>query len=84
MRVNPYTALLERAKQFATAVKHPRRKLMWRYPSNRMKEAWTLGDLAERTRAADQLGYDVRLEWTDEGLNVFYVERVAIPFEFEY
>lgn len=79
--ITPYQRLLTRVKNLAWAVKYARRKTMWVYPKARLNETWTLGDLYERARAADQLGYDVVLKPTDEALVVQYVERPSVPYE---
>lgn len=78
-RQNPYNRLLGKAKDFAFRVKYPRCKTMWVYPRARIDEAWRLGDLYERTKAADQLGYDVKIVAGDNGLEVQYVKRPDIP-----
>ena len=81
MTMNPYTRLLQRAKNFAWSVKNPHRRSMWMYPKNRLSERWQLSDLYERARAADQLGYDVVLKPGDDGLTVQYVKRPDVPWD---
>lgn len=73
--VNPYSALLDRAQKFRSRVMNPVKNGMWTYPKNRLAEGWALSELYERTAAANQLGYDVKLEATDAGLEVKYVLR---------
>lgn len=73
--INPYSALLSRAQKYRSRVINPVKKGMWQYPKNRLDEGWALKDLWERTAAANQLGYDVKLEATDAGLEVKYVLR---------
>ena len=37
---------------------------------------WKLLDLYERTKAAEQLGYDVQIVAGDDGLSVYYKKKV--------
>lgn len=83
MKKNPYTALLNRAQQFAFNLQHPHTRQMWSYPKDKLAGNWRLDALAERVQAADQLGYDVHLKVIDGSLTVQYVKRVEIPFEFQ-
>lgn len=81
--ITPYQRLLTAARKFAGAVEYPKRALMWRYPKEKLTEAWKLADLNERAIAARQLGFDVVLKPTDEGLEVWYVEKRPVrPGEF--
>lgn len=77
---NPYQRLLDDVKKFACSVKYAHRKVMWVYPKGRLKEGWKLDDLYERAKAADQLGYDVRIVAGDDGLRVEYVKRADVPY----
>lgn len=72
----PYQRLLEDAREFAGQVKYCHEKLMWRYPKEKLNTGWALNDLAERVSAADQLGYDVILRNSDDGLSVYYRKKV--------
>jgi len=72
----PYQRLLEDAREFAGQVKYRHEKLMWRYPKEKLNTGWALNDLAERVSAADQLGYDVILRNSDDGLSVYYRKKV--------
>lgn len=75
-RVTPYERLLDDVKEFARSVVFATKRTMFLYPKATLKEsAWNLEDLYERTKAADQLGYDVRLVAGDDGLKVQYVKR---------
>lgn len=78
-RVNPYTALQEECRKWAREVTHPFVRSMWVYPKARLEEGWNMLTLSERVAAADQLGYDVRLRNTDDGLRVEYVKRPSSP-----
>ena len=73
--INPYSTLLNRVQKFRSQVIAPVTKSMWQYPKNRLDEGWLLKDLWERTAAANQLGYDVKLVASDAGLEVKYVKR---------
>lgn len=58
---------------------HLREKItitMWMYPKDKLNEGWSLHDLYERTKAAEQLGYDVQLVATDQGLSVCYKKKI--------
>lgn len=83
-RKNPYQILLDDIKDWCRKLGHRRTKIMWYYPKNRLTEGWKLVDLYERTRAAEQLGYDVQIEANDSGLQVVYIEKVpAVPYRWE-
>ena len=71
----PYQHLIEKCKTWAFSVVYPRRTIMFVIPKARLSEAWTLADVYERTKAADQLGYDVVLVAADRGLEMFYRKR---------
>lgn len=74
-RVTPYQRLKDATIEYIGRVKYPHRKTMWLYPKDKLNLGWKLGDLSERVKAADQLGYDVRLRINDDGLIVEYVKR---------
>lgn len=83
-RTNPYTALVERCRQYAFNVKHRHRKTMFTYPKvSGDQTGYRLDDLYQRVAAADQLGYDVELVTCANGdLQVQYVRRVEqVPYE---
>jgi hypothetical protein len=73
--VTPYARLLEKVNDFASKVAYPRRVAMFWYAKAKLGDGWSLTDLYERTKAADQLGYDVVLLAKDDGLHVQYVQR---------
>lgn len=75
MRVNPYETLKKEAQEWIRRALNPHRQSMWVYPKDKLGEGWALVDLAERVRAASQLGYRVELVWKDDGLHVEYVKR---------
>lgn len=79
--ITPWERLSRQYHRTLTKALYPRRVTMWVYPKDKLsgEPGWSLTDLAERVRAADQLGYDVRLVWKEDGLNVQYVERFVEP-----
>jgi hypothetical protein len=78
-RINPYVALRDKCARWARDVLYPRRVEMFTYPRNKLQIGWNLVELYERTRAADQLGYDVVLSTTTETLVVTYRKRPPTP-----
>lgn len=82
--VNPYQRLLKEVKQWAFKAKHRHVVSMFMYPKARLAEGWSMVDAYERTKAAEQLGYDVRLVAADDGLRVQYIKRVPdLPYEWQ-
>ena len=79
-RKTPYDHLLARFDALRFAVEASQRRLMFTLPKDKIKEqAYLMYDVAERVRAADQLGWHVQLRWDEtRGLLIEYVER-AIP-----
>jgi len=76
-RIMPYERLMQRVCMYQSKVVSPRVRGLWSYPKDRLAEGWPLTSLYERTKAADTLGYDVRLRAMEDGsLRVEYVERV--------
>lgn len=83
--ISPYTRLLNDAKNFIYKIHNPSRIFMWRYPKDKLGERWTLTDLYERTKAAEQLGYDVIVIAEDNGLTIQYRKMMPeIPYNFKY
>ena len=80
-RFNPYRDLQERCIEWARSVIYADKRLMWTYPGeNIVTSTWKIYDLKERVCAADQLGYEVILEWNEgKGLQVFYRKRPDSP-----
>lgn len=83
-RKNPYQYLLDQIREFCDKLKYRHKIFMWRYPKWQLKDKqFNLMDLWERTSAAEQLGYDVILDATDDGIEVSYIKKVPdIPFNF--
>lgn len=78
--ITPYARLLADVRKFAISVKFAHKKLMWRYNKQDLGKNWTLTDLYERVKAAEQLGYDVVLIAEDAGLAVQYTKRPDVPW----
>lgn len=54
---------------------------MFHYPIDKINVGWNLTDLYERTMAADQLGYDVIIKASSNGLEVKYVKKLPeVPY----
>lgn len=82
-RINPYLQLKERGKAWADAIKYRHETGMWKYPKDKLTESWRLDDLYERTKAAEQLGYEVICVATDDGLSIRYRKKLPpTPWEF--
>lgn len=82
MRMAPYQRLLQVAMEYAGQVDFPKKVLMFTYPKAKLHEGWRLDQLAERTNAAMQLGFDVQLKTTDAALEIWYVKRPERPWQF--
>jgi hypothetical protein len=76
--VNPYTRLAnEICKWMDSAFDARHTRTMWVFPKSKLSDGWSLVETWERTAAAAQLGYEVHLEATDEGLHVIYKKKLA-------
>ncbi len=76
---NPYTRLKRACLKWAQSVYSPEKKLLWLYKKSDFDKQVNLYFLYERVGAADDLGYDVRLESRSDGLQVVYVKRPDQP-----
>jgi hypothetical protein len=74
--INPYMTLKGRFRDFINACINRRPKTMWLYPKVKLGNNWTLDDLYHRVAAAEQLGFDVGLFATNEGLEVRYLKKL--------
>ncbi len=55
---------------------------MFLYQKDRLTEGWELRSLWERAAAGEQLGYEVQLKATPEGLVVEYIKKLPnTPWE---
>ena len=84
MAINPYQRLLDKVVSFCDSLKNRHLRIMFIYPKEELNTNWGMLQLYERVVAADQLGYDVKLKATTEGLEVWYEKRVEIPIEWKY
>ena len=75
-RLNPYQRLLNEVIKFMRELKYRHTHVMWRYPMNKLNDTWSLKDLYERTKAAEQLGYEVKLIAKDDGLVVMFEKNI--------
>jgi hypothetical protein len=81
-RETPYSRLRSAVLKYISRVNYPQRATMFVYQKDRLDEGWSLRQLAERTAAADQLGFDTRLKIDSAGnLVVEYAKR---PREIDY
>ena len=72
----PYQHLLEDVKKWAFGVVYPKRTTMFFYKKDSLRAgSWVLWDVYERTKAADTLGYDVKITAEEDGLYMRYVKR---------
>ncbi len=73
--ITPYERLRRECFQWAMTVRNPRTVSMWCYTKADLARGWDLTELFQRVSAADQLGYDVVLSASGEGLSVKYRRR---------
>lgn len=79
--VTPYQRLLDEIKDFCSKIEYPHTKEMFLYPKSGLNtKTFYLYDLAERTAAANQIGYEVVLTVTDAGLSVKYRKKIPVPW----
>ena len=84
-RENPYSRLKRAAMKWVSAVKYAKRSRMWTYEIKSPGDSWRLLDLREWVAAADQIGFDVRLEVNGNNLEVWYVKRPPeTPWELDH
>lgn len=70
--------LRQDANRFFNETAVTRKKiLMWTYPKNGLHKGWDLQNLWDRMAAAQSLGFTVTLEATDEGIEVYYHQKIS-------
>lgn len=80
-RENPYQRLKRLAQGWRDKVVHRRTVFMFRYTEAKTG-SYRLVDLLERTKAAEQLGYEVEVKAVGDALDVYYVEKIEkAPWE---
>lgn len=72
-REGPYNRLVRIARQHLFNLAHRRRRDM--FAGLALGQTWNLDDVYERTKAADQLGWDVAVVAKDSKVFFQYVER---------
>ena len=80
-RVNPYQRLLEISRRFSSQILNPIKKAMFFYDYKRLAEGWDLNSVYQRTKAAEQIGFEVIVEAHDNGLQFYYRKKPDIPWE---
>lgn len=83
-RKTPYQMLLKEVKEWASKVRYRHEKEMWLYPKKYLTNGWSMAELYERVSAAEQLGYDVVLYATKDGLSVRYRKQIPnVPLKWQ-
>ena len=78
--INPYTRLLMDIRAFCGELKYrPTKTMFFIKKADLRGSSYSLDDIYERTRAAEQLGYEVHVIAEDDGLRFNYVKKVRIP-----
>lgn len=80
-RINPYQRLLEICRRFSAQIIYPIKKGMFFYEYKRLGEGWDLSMVYQRTKAAEQVGFEVIVEAHDNGLQFCYRKKPDIPWE---
>jgi hypothetical protein len=80
-RENPYQRLKRLAQEWHEKVTFRRTVFMFRYAEAKTG-SYRLAELLERTKAAEQLGYEVQVKAAGDVLEVYYVEKIErAPWE---
>ena len=79
--ITPYQRLVKDARDWVFEVRYAHSVVMFQFPkASEQDVSYRLDNLYQRVKAADQLGYDVKLEALDGGaLHVRYVKRAGDP-----
>ena len=81
-RLNPYQRLFNEIKEFVSKIKYPHTRTMFFFPANKLNDtAFYLWDVKQRVIAAKELGYEVIIENSDNGLSFKYRKEVKIPWQ---
>lgn len=76
----PYQWLLERFEKLETQIRYPDERFMFRFPKDTIRTTgYRLDGVWERTKAAQQLGYEVVVKAEDDDLRIHYRKKVRIP-----
>lgn len=63
----PYARLLRECRQWAFTVEYPKRRTMFVFPKSKLREGWSLDDVAQRVQAAKTLGWRVEIVVAENG-----------------
>ena len=74
-RKNPYQMLLEEFRDWVVRVVHARRRQALWYTMATVNQNADFSRIWERTIAAQQIGYEVVVKASDDGLRFEYVEK---------
>jgi hypothetical protein len=74
--VTPYARLLKQFIKYCDYVEYRDNRKMFLFKRDELLKGYSLSDVYERTRAADQLGFDVILRTDADGLHVEYIRRI--------
>lgn len=78
--MNPYTRLIERCSRWSVKVRGPKTVKMYCIPdAANHGTGYSFREIYQRTYAADQLDFDVRIRCKDDDLILEYVERPGPP-----
>lgn len=74
--MTPYERLRRECVSWAFSVVFPKQRAMFILPKGRLREGWSLDDVAERVAAAKTLGWRVEMVVADNGdLRMEYVKQ---------
>lgn len=82
-RKNPYKMLFEDIVDFCRKIRLRDETHMFHFPIDKISThvGWDIYDLHQRTMAANQLGYDVVIKASSDGLDVKYVKKLPeVPY----
>jgi hypothetical protein len=80
-RENPYQRLKRLCQEWHEKVTRRRTVFMFLYAQAKTG-SYMLDNLLERTKAAEQLGYEVQVKAAGDALEVYYVEKIErAPWE---
>jgi hypothetical protein len=76
MKENPYNRLKAKFLEYVDAVEYRHREDMFKVSKGQLSGPHTMADIFERTMAAQQIGYDVVLRASGEGLLFQYIKKI--------
>ena len=75
--ITPYKRLLDEIIEYERVTLWPRKENMFFIAKARLNAGHMLLDVYERTLAANQLGYDVKIDAREDGLHFIYTKRFS-------